>query len=50
MITFFIVLCNNKKIIPDDEFRYDLFFYLTVNNSVDKTQLDYNEIAKYRNT
>jgi AraC-like DNA-binding protein len=23
---------------------------LTVNNSVDKTQLDYNEIAKYRNT
>lgn len=25
-------------------------FFLTVNNSVDKTQLDYNEIAKYRNT
>jgi hypothetical protein len=23
---------------------------LTVNNSVDKTQQDYNEIAKYRNT
>ena len=26
------------------------FENLTVNNSVDKTQLDYNEIAKYRNT
>ena len=37
------------KINNQENIIYDLC-NLTVNNSVDETHLNYNEIAKYRNT
>ena len=46
-----IYYINRKMKLKDISTNLVVFLrYLTVNNSVDKTQLDYNEIAKYRNT
>lgn len=41
---------DNYENVVYVNFKSNYSANLTVNNSVDKTQLDYNEIAKYRNT